>query len=121
MHYDLLSHSYETKAKEMRLEPNEYLKMLSGAYLDYPVMQFTGLLDKNGKEIYEGDIVRTQWGGEGFIQFIDGAFHFMFEDGKARVLVSEHEAGKREIEVIGNIHENPDLIESGSGAKQKEA
>ena len=88
------------------------------------VMQFTGLLDKNSKEIYEGDIVKYidftsdagMLGGEstiGQINWIPGrcAFH-------PQELEGNHKGGHyiaywdflEWIEVIGNIYENKDLI-----------
>lgn len=76
----------------------------------YEIMQFTGLKDKNGREIFEGDVVRTKWGGLGAVEFVDGSFHFMFENSHVKRQVNEHEANERETEVIGNIYENPDLL-----------
>ena len=67
------------------------------------VMQYTGLKDKNGKEIYEGDILKY-WGGVDVIGFDNGCFNITFtEDDKFDIPVDA------DIEVIGNIYENPEL------------
>ena len=69
--------------------------------------QFTGLLDKNEKEIWEYDIV--DWGGAKLIvKFIDGRF-FICKNYKYD-LFSE----RGEISVIGNIFDNPELLEGGA-------
>lgn len=76
--------------------------------------QFTGLHDKNGEEIYEGDIVRIiRYGGEvqtyGEVFQEKGAFHV--RNGYAvsgTDILGQFKPNI--IEVIGNIHENPELI-----------
>lgn len=83
------------------------------------VGQYTGLKDKNSKEIYEGDILRHKWnsGNDIFLETISevkfsrGAF--VVDDKKrADWLLSLHALPKwAEIEVIGNIYENPGLLE----------
>ena len=78
---------------------------------DVIVMQFTGLHDKNGKEIYEGDILYENCiGGDdkGQVVFMDGSFDLLSDDG-AIGLGPQIIYGK--YEVIGNIYENPELLE----------
>jgi len=79
--------------------------------------QFTGLHDKNGKEIWEGDIVKrwTSDGGQyiGIIKFNDGCFDvegFAGKYGKLRDYVKVYVANHA-IEVVGNIYENSKLLE----------
>lgn len=77
---------------------------------NWELLQFTGLKDKNGKEIYEGDIVRSIY-GIGFIEFRDGVFIMHVPKDHSRV--NDWFAcdwNQRSIEVIGNIYENPELV-----------
>lgn len=65
--------------------------------------QYTGLKDENGKEIYEGDIVRVSYGYNYEVrQFKTGAWRI----GRDDLCVWADSSG-----VIGNIHENPELLE----------
>ena len=91
-------------------------------------MQFTGLHDKNGKEIWEGDVVRMktgggtiskEWGGDG--QYHEHFCNFKIEyqddphwgfilapfDPRSKRPFSVHHS---EVEVLGNIYENPELV-----------
>lgn len=75
------------------------------------LLQFTGLDDKNGKEIWEGDVVRTRWGGLGKIGFDDGMFCVLFEDGAVQGCLCKSEIEERGLEIIGNVYENRELLD----------
>ncbi|WP_458732390.1 YopX family protein [Bacillus subtilis] len=102
-----------------------------------PLMQYTGMKDKNGREIYEGDILRV-WeedehvpnhdSGGGIIDFdiIEGFSQLGVVDFKGSWFTYEtkkHQKGREvnifapldftnNFEIIGNIYENPELLEA---------
>ena len=70
------------------------------------VGQFTGLLDKNGKEIYAGDVIREVGGRVSIIVFDTMRACFRAEEvGGFSEFIPEH------CEIIGNVHDNPELLE----------
>lgn len=73
-------------------------------------MQFTGLKDKNGKEIYEGDILKEKDGTNGDVTFQDGAFTYNNDSDLGDVLLTGLLIFNRKLEIIGNIYENPELL-----------
>jgi hypothetical protein len=89
------------------------------------VGQFTGLHDKNSKEIYESDLVKSSWGGIGIVTFgkyhddggLDGPVDFIgyyvtwVDDSKSHVDLTT-------FEVIGNIYENPELLGGATMTEQ---
>jgi uncharacterized phage protein (TIGR01671 family) len=104
-------------------EPESYEEPahIDSEELDTPLMQFTGLLDRNGKEIYEGDVVYADRNKKRYeIQI--GAYDSEDDEsdehshfGVHGKEMGEHwreEMGMSEkyVEVIGNIYENPELL-----------
>ena len=77
------------------------------------IMQYTGLKDKNGVEIYEGDIINYERRGKeqvGIVEYYASACSFLLSD--THLLLSAGAFVPYFVgEVIGNIYENPELLE----------
>lgn len=111
---------YGPTGEEVPVIIPDYASTLYGFFVDpETVGQFTGLLDKNGKRIFEGDILKfhdSQLGIDidfiGVVVYNGSSFCIKTELKKAkedsfyRFLWREYEA-----EVIGNIRDNPELME----------
>lgn len=81
---------------------------------DTVLMQYTGMKDKNGKEIYEGDIVKPVLSGMdgeyGEVLWEDVNCAFMIDWNKAKNLGKYDYQLQSHIEIIGNIYENSELL-----------
>lgn len=105
-------------------------KIMCNPFPEYIPMQFTGLHDKNGKEIYEGDVVFKFYGTRVVKKRLEGAkgvvkfgrflllkddwqiehwvtgWYMDFDDGSGSIPITEV------FEIIGNIYETPELLKS---------
>lgn len=99
---DYIDNDYENNRQE-----------IIGAYFEnIELMQYTGLKDMREKEIYEGDIVKLRANhGIGVVKYYDEWGAFVIEYIKPRPLaVLGMNYYKENIEILGNIYENPELL-----------
>lgn len=108
---------YGFYCKDFKQDTDKYLKLENAE-----IMQYTGLKDKNGKEVYEGDIVAFE-DSDGGYEYPDvvvntgiveyGELRFYFTNRVAAEMDDFYIKDGRcdDVEVIGNIHENPELSE----------
>lgn len=73
------------------------------------IMQYTGLKDKNGKEIYEGDIV-TLHNGKYKVIFNSKESRFVLRDDEFEMNIPFTNNNNKRMEIVGNIYENPELM-----------
>ena len=80
---------------------------------DYVLMMFTGLHDKNGKEVFENDLVKRRYNTFKVLWFDEGA-GFIFQNVKDNDdcwCPNEYSVANEWV-VIGNIYENPDMVKT---------
>lgn len=120
MNNNLKFRAFDVKSKEM-INPIDFIEIDSEGKLfrdDKILMQFTGLIDKNGKEIYEGDILGGINYGD-FIKYCDKCKSFEVFYTNDYCYSCEHEFFwcdivdefvKKNLQVIGNIYQNTELL-----------
>lgn len=120
--------AWDTETKEMSYDylSKHWLRVcIESPYVE--LMQYTGLKDKNGREIYEGDILTSveypfqdegKYNYHGVIEWIDEEASFYMTKRLANPEkrgmsngISQPIESIEEFEVIGNIYENPELLE----------
>ena len=106
--YGLITRLYDERFENLPAEMTD--KGVSGIEVDYKTIgQYTGLTDKNGKKIFEGDIINIEYPDtivrNAFVDYIGASFR-----GDNGLDLWELD-GYISLEVIGNIHDNPELLE----------
>lgn len=106
-------------------------KSLEGEFLvdEDTICQYTGLTDKNGKKIFEGDVVKNSAGVCGEVKFGLYAAGFSIPDTNQGFYIEfpekslyREELGywRNKIVVVGNVFDNPELLEKAEGDKRDE-
>lgn len=98
--------------KKMISYPNKFCKeyYLNADFDEIELMQYTGLKDEYGDEIYEGDIVTLHNSRYKVIFNMEQA-RFVLRDDKFEMEIPFTNNNNERMEIIGNIYENPELIE----------
>ena len=107
------------KVSSLHLENKEISVKENGTFRLFrmqDLMQYTGIKDKNGKEIYEGDIVlikldETSTWYKTVVGFKKGAFIANLIDKEDYVYIFHHGFTDDDFEIIGNVYENKNLLE----------
>lgn len=120
---------WQTELKEPKMKYNSGLVINNNEIIEdgCVVMQCTGLKDKHGKLIYEGDIIYTPgwWWGAGFVHLNIGECGPCKGDSVMSYILAKNIDNPlkgaahniwngAEVEVIGNIYENPELLEANN-------
>lgn len=109
----LESGSWSVKFVREKNFDNEGIEIDAPVYLesdDIELMQYTGLKDKNGKDIYDGDILSGHSDGNVKVEWAVGSWECIFSD-EGNISIEEMCVWfGNNSEVVGNIYENPELI-----------
>lgn len=111
--FEIASIDFEEKKAALS---NGIIKLLNVDFKQFELLQYTGLKDENGKEIYEGDIVlikldETSTWYKTVIKFKEGVFIASLVDGEDYIYIFNRGFDNNDFEVIGNIYENKNLLE----------
>lgn len=104
--------SYNGLGDTMKIIENNFFKEIQ--IMSDTIGQYTGLTDKNGKKIFEGDIVQHDFGVEQIgVQYAVVEYDSKYASFMIKPLCDWMYCEKDDCEVIGNMHDNPELLEGG--------
>lgn len=111
--FEVILINYVTKKVTYLLERVGHLLSIRDAkFNDVELMQYTGLKDKNNKEIYEGDILFESFGERYYkVVFENGGFRAEFKGDFDEHSFDLIDVVAQGCEIVGNIYENPELME----------
>jgi uncharacterized phage protein (TIGR01671 family) len=115
------AHAYRMEGYLCRLQPYSFLYRYTIQRARVSLMQFTGLQDKAGRDIYEGDVVKDRFGRIMQVQWWNfrlcwvaisetNFHHADLYDWVDFDYEKEEKSSTARVEVIGNVYENPELI-----------
>ena len=117
--YMIVPNGNVTYTSESYEEDGVWFNDTTSATNDVVVEQYTGLKDKNGKEIYEGDIIQEEIDFNS--KMTDGVYTYVVEWDSDTLCYGLRGNGNSihdllwevnaSVEIVGNIHENPELLE----------
>ena len=111
--FEIASIDFEEKKAALS---NGIIKLLNVDFKQFELLQYTGLKDKNSKEIYEGDIVLVNPGGistwyKTVVKFKEGGFIAGLINEENYFYIFNPGFDSDDFEVVGNIFENKNLLE----------
>jgi len=108
--FEVILIDYVTKKVTYIVERTGHLlNIRHDKFNDVELMQYTGLKDKNGKEIYEGDIV-TLHNSKYKVIFNSKEARFVLRDDEFEMNIPFTNNNNERMEIIGNVYENPELL-----------
>lgn len=110
-HFEVYHYSDENRVNQQTyVYYEDWRDIEDGRYHECELMQYTGLRDKNGKEIYEGDIVAVENEGDVISKCIFELGQFILVDNVGGIWARQLYHQPHRLTIVGNIYENTELL-----------